>query len=280
LSLELVELPELWGAWSGAASPSLWRGSLRDGAELTIAWGAAGDLLFGYDARAWFHLDPEARSLLSAAEEPEALDWRRVLLSRVLPVVALVHRYEALHAAAVETPAGVVALLGPSGAGKSTLATELLRRGHRLFADDVTVLAPGPAGPLAHPAGPYLSVGEDESFPGEHLATLGGKAWIAVEDACLEPRPLRALALLRRGGSGPAAAEELEPSPLELAPFMVGLPDEEGRDAARFGLYSDLVEGARLLRLSGSPTEPVAAFADELERALGLELLASAGGQR
>ena len=49
--------------------------------------------------------------------------------------------HEALHAAALDSPDGVVAIMAPSGAGKSTLALELLRQGWPLFADDVLTLS-------------------------------------------------------------------------------------------------------------------------------------------
>ncbi|MGN6556789.1 MAG: hypothetical protein ACTHLH_02110, partial [Solirubrobacterales bacterium] len=120
LELDLVAGEELERRWSGAASPSAWRGRLRDGAELSIAWGRDGDLLFGYGSDARYLLEPGGERMLCAATRIESLGWQRVLLSRVLPVVAIARGYEALHAAAVETPTGVVAIAGASGAGKST----------------------------------------------------------------------------------------------------------------------------------------------------------------
>ena len=44
------------------------------------------------------------------------------------------------HGALVEVEAQGVLLVGPSGVGKSECALELVRRGHRLVADDVVVL--------------------------------------------------------------------------------------------------------------------------------------------
>ena len=51
-----------------------------------------------------------------------------------------------LHGALLEVHGVGVLLLGPSGIGKSECALELVARGHRLVADDVVEIAPGPGG--------------------------------------------------------------------------------------------------------------------------------------
>jgi hypothetical protein len=271
-TLELVSEGDLLAAWSGPVSPDAWRGSLKDGSELAIQWGVEHDLLFRYGSQALFHLDPEAILLACAPADPEAISWRRVLCSRVLPLVALARGREALHAAAIETPAGVVALAGPSGAGKSTLAAELLDRGHRLFTDDVLVLSGAAGEVLAHPGGPYLSLADGVvATPlGETLDQVGDKRWIGLEDAAREPRAVSAIVLLERGGASRPEVSRIPPSPLPLAPFMLGLPDEPRRDGSRFSIYSDLVEGVALLQLRAADADSAAVLADELEGALGL----------
>ncbi|HWC47890.1 MAG TPA: hypothetical protein VG448_03305 [Solirubrobacterales bacterium] len=281
LQLQVVETEKLDVAWSGEATPGSWRGTLRDGAELTIRWGRDGDLRFGYGNEATYLLDPAAELLLCAPAEPSALAWQRVLLSRVLPVVAIACGYEALHAAAVQTPAGVVAIVGASGAGKSTLAAELVRRGHRLVGDDVLVVGRGSGGVLAFPGGAHLSLepGAEAGIEVEALGELGGKLWALAADAVSEPAPVAAVVLLERG-EGPVEAQELPASPLALAPFMLGLPDEEGRDGDRFALYADLVEAGRLLRLGGSARAPANEFVEALEQALATPALATAGEGR
>jgi hypothetical protein len=279
LELRAVGAEELEGAWSGPAGPGSWRGTLRDGAELTIRWGRGGDLLFGYGTDARYLLDPAAGCLLCAPVEPKSPAWQRVLLSRVLPVVAIARGYEALHAAAVRTPAGVVAVVGASGAGKSTLVAELLRRGQRLVGDDVLVVGRGADGVVAFPGGPHLSLepGAEANLDVEVLGELGGKLWTVAGEAASEPAPVAAVVLLERD-EGVVAAEELPPSPLTLAPFMLGLPDEEGRDGDRFSLYADLVEAGRLLRLRGNGSAPE--LADALERAVEAPAMAAAAEGR
>lgn len=267
LSLAVASRRQLGEAWSGSASESAWRGRLRDGSELAIAWGRDGDLLFSQGDRSRFLLSRSGEAMLCATDGAAALEWQRVLLSRVLPVVAIARGYEALHASAVQTAFGTVAIAGASGAGKSTLAAELLRRGHRLFTDDVLVLDPGT---LAQPGGPHLSLepGGEADLGLEVLGELGGKLWALVEAAANEPSPLAAVALLERGSGERVEVEEISPSPLALAPFMLGLPDERGRASARFSLYADLVEESRLVRLRGPADAPAWEYADALEQAL------------
>jgi hypothetical protein len=281
LAVDLVSASELDRLWSGAASASHWRGRLRDGAELTITRGRGKDLLFAYGGRARFLLDPGAAGLSIAVEEESDPGWQRVLLSRVLPLVAIARGYEALHAAAVETPVGVVAIAGASGAGKSTLAAELLRRGHRLFGDDVLAIGSDGDRVLAYPGGAHLSLdpGREGDLDVEVLGELGGKLWAVAAVSATAPAPVAAVALLERGG-GEVRAQEIPASPLALAPFMLGLPDDDARDAARFGVYADLVEGCKLLRLSGSAEAPAPDFAAALERAVEAPAMVAAGAGR
>ena len=79
-----------------------------------------------------------------------------------------------------------------------------------------------------------------------------------------------AIIVLERGPGLALAAQPLPSSPLTLAPYMIGLPGDDGREASRFALYSDLVESARLMRLTADITDRPADLADTVERALGL----------
>lgn len=285
VSVEVVSPAELDASWSGPARPGSWRGRLGDGEELRIEWGEAGDLLFAYGERARFHLDPSGARLACAPRgDGVVLDWQRVLLTRILPNVSLAHGREALHAGAVETPLGVIAIAASSGTGKSTLAAELAERGWPLFADDVLVLEQrGPGDVVAHPAGPHANLSaeaprEDSPAVHEELGTVGGERWVAVERTSSEPRAVAAVALLERRPGLSLEAEAIDASPVALAPFMLGLPDDEGRDASRFDLYSDLIDSATLLRLSAAPEDAPGELAESLERTLGLSRSAALGG--
>lgn len=276
LTLGLETPAELRGTWSGSRSAEPWRGRLGDGHELTIEWGLDGDLLFDYSGGARYRLDPARTRLDCAPLESASVEWQRVLLSRVLPNVSLACGHEALHACAVQTPGGVVAIAAPSGTGKSTLAAELMRRGAPLFADDVLVLGRRGGEVRGHPGSPHVTIGPEalRLLPPEQLgpvlANFADEQWIEARHASQEACGLAAVVLLERAPGLKLSAEALSPSPLVLAPHMLGLPDEKpGREAGRFALYSDLVESASLLRLSGDIGDRPADLADALEAALG-----------
>src|SRR5919106_5320553 len=73
-------------------------------------------------------------------DAPEVEVWRDSILDAyyrsVLPMALQAQGAEVLHASAVLTPRGVLALCARSGTGKSTLAYGLSRRGYPLRADD------------------------------------------------------------------------------------------------------------------------------------------------
>jgi hypothetical protein len=272
LTLELESTAGLEQRWSGAAAPGAWRGRLGDGEELAIVRGRASDYRFSYSAGADFHLAPDVGRLGCAPSGAAPLAWRRVLLTRVLPNAAIAAGYEALHAAAVGTAAGVVAIAAASGGGKSTLACELVRRGAPLFADDTVVLGRGEAGVEAHPSVPFVNLPLDaaETPAGTELGQLGEERWLAVDGPAGRRGRLAAIVLLERSPGARLGVERLPATPLDLVPFMLGLPDDEGRDAERFSLYADLVEGAALLRLTADPGRRPAELAAALEESLDL----------
>lgn len=291
LELELVAPVELERAWSGPASPSAWTGRLGDGCELTIERGTGGDVLFTYADRARFRLHPSGERL-DCAPLQDGLHWQQALLGRVLPNVAIMRGYEALHASAVESSEGVVAVAAPSGMGKTTLALELLLRGCPLFADDVLTLSEGPGGVWAHPGTPHMNVAERSTAPvpgcpaamvqeiGPTLAILAGERWIAARRTAREARPVRMVCLLQRGPGLPLRGHELPASPLPLAPYMLGLAGDAARERRRFARYADLMSHATLMRLTCDTDDRPADLADLIERALADRPALAAGGTR
>ncbi len=290
LALELVGLGEIEEVWSGSEGLPEWTGQLGDGRSLAIERGVCGDVLFTYGNRARFRLDASHKRL-ECAPLRSGLHWQQVLLGRVLPNVAIVRGYEALHASAVDSPEGVIAVAAPSGAGKTTLALELMGRGWPLFADDVLTLSEGPAGVLAHPGTPHMNVamGSSETLlaPGEveaetaptdggtvpeqfgaTLGVLAGERWIAVREAAREPRPVRIVCLLERSPGLPLQGRVVPSSPLPLAPYMLGLLGGPERERRRFACYAELMSGATLVRLTCDPGVAPADLADQVERAL------------
>jgi hypothetical protein len=273
LALKRVSQTQLQTIWSGPDGPPTWRGRLGDGSELMIEYGTRGDLLFTHGDHAWHHLDSSKESL-AVVPRRSGLDWQRAMLTKVLSSISVMRGYEALHASAVESPWGIVAVAAPTGTGKTTLALELMRRGWPLVSDDVLPLLSTPDGVIAHPGTPHMNVAEDspealaaESL-GATLAILAGERWLAVRDAACEPRLVRAICLLERGRGLSLEVELLPASPLPLAPYILGLPASIGRERRRFELYADLVGSVALLRLTCDVSCGPGPVADLIERTL------------
>ncbi|MEM7132586.1 MAG: hypothetical protein AAF702_40155 [Chloroflexota bacterium] len=67
-------------------------------------------------------------------------DIRVFLLGSCLGALLHQRGILALHASAVKIGEGAVLFMGPSGNGKSTLLNALLKRGHKMLADDITAI--------------------------------------------------------------------------------------------------------------------------------------------
>lgn len=135
--------------------------------------------------------------------------WQRLLIAQALPFVAVMRGLEVLHASAVATGSGAVALSGPSGSGKTSLALAMQRRGATLLADDVLAVERVGGELIAHPGAPVTGVelGEVERLRGDGVGlgeVLAVDSRERVARAVLErsPRPLRALFLLERAARG------------------------------------------------------------------------------
>ena len=286
LTLALCDPAELERMWSGASGAPEWRGRQGDGRDLTIERGSAGDLLFAYGELARFRLDPDMRRLDCAPSDASSLDWQRVLIGKVVPSISVMLGYEALHAAAVDSPDGVVAIMAPSGSGKSTLALELLRRGWPLFADDVLTLSEAGGAISAHPGTPHMNL--DQSLPetidpqtlGDTLGILAGERWLTVTSTTSETRPVRMLCLLERRLDLALEVHALPASPRLLAPYMLGLSSDPERQRSRFCLYADLMASATLVRLTAGLEHRPGQLADLVERSLAHQPELTAGAIR
>lgn len=269
LALELASPARLAARWSGTRHAPLWRGNLGDGCELTIECGTGNDLLFTYGERARFHLDAGHSSLICAPYEA-GLHWQRALLTKMLANVSLLRGCEALHASAVDSAQGALAIVAPSGTGKTTLALELMRRGYSLLTDDVLTLATSPGGVVAHPATPHMNLAEEHDAASPStlvttLDTLGPERWVVARRATQIPRPVHMICLLERRPGLSLGAQLLPPGPLALAPYMLGLGENVERERRRFALYADLAASATMLRLSCDTDDRLADLADLVE---------------
>lgn len=110
------------------------------------------------------------------------------------------------HATLVEVGGVGVLLLGPSGVGKSECALELVRRGHRLVADDLVEIRPDADGRPVGRAAPHI--GHHMEIRGLGILSLpdlfGGQAVLdaaRVDLACRLQRPAAEPAGFDRVGS-------------------------------------------------------------------------------
>jgi hypothetical protein len=284
LELQLSTPTELDARWSGPGGSPAWRGRLGDGSALSIEDGAGGDTLFTYGERARYRLDAARRTLQCAPWE-DGLHWRQTLLGRILPNASLSRGYEALHASAVESPAGVIAVAAPAGMGKTTLGLELMRRGWPLVTDDVLTLADGAEEVRAHPGSPHMNVAATRADAvsatkiGATLGVLAGEHWMAVRRVAERDLPVRMVCLLQRGAKLPLEAQVLTAGPVPLTPYMLGLRGDIARERRRFSLYANLASSATLVRLTCGLGEEPARLADCIELALA-DSEAVAGGAR
>jgi hypothetical protein len=186
-------------------------------------------------AHAIHHLSADAAELLCGpGAEGEPLRWR-VILDSVLFSAALLRGYEALHAGAVATERGAVAITAGAGAGKSTLLVELLRGGCPLLSDDVLVLEPRREdAPLAHPGPPLMTVPAGTSpLPGAMIAPVGEERWVAVP---AHPRatPLAALVVLSRAPGLATSLHRVRDPLALLIGSLLRFPRLPERERARF----------------------------------------------
>lgn len=137
--------------------------------------------------------------------------WQRLLIAQVLPFAAVLQGLEVLHASAVVSGGGAVALSGHSGSGKTSLALELCRRGAGFLADDVLALERLDGELVGHPGAPVAGIDRAEA---ERMSAVGGsggpevlsadsREQVARAPASASPTPLRTLFFLDRRPDGP-----------------------------------------------------------------------------
>jgi hypothetical protein len=285
LQVRTVAAQAIEDSWSGFQEIG-WEG-LIDGAPFVVERGLAGDHRFVHGAhpdqgsapaegtRAVHHLSADASVLRCAPTDPDDPSWWRVVLDSVLFTVALLRGYEALHAGAVATPDGVIAITAASGGGKSTLLSELLGRGLPLMADDVLVLGPkGTDPPICYPAPPLMTIPTTRIStlamePLEGICSLEDELWIAVS-VHPEPLPLKALVVLDRQPGLNFFIEQIEDQLAPLLGSLMSFPSSPERQRARFELASALASKTTLWRLSADVDTPPAALADKLLEALNV----------
>ena len=176
--------------------------------------------------------------------------WRLFLFGTALGYLCHQRGLFPLHAATLAIGEATVAFAGNSGAGKSTLALALVRRGHALLSDDVSVLRPHSTGAEVVPSYPRMKLWKDTlkatSLDGEGLPRLreglekfGFDATASFETS---PRRLTAIVLLSEGTD--LTLDRL--SPLETVPLLQA-QIYRWRIAFTLGRQGDLLRQSGLL---------------------------------
>lgn len=224
-----------------------------------IAADGASGFAFAVPGVAHFHVSASGQSVRYAAAGAPAWRWQRYLHGRILPLAATLLGLEPVHASAVVVPDGAVLLAGPPGAGKSTLAVELVRGGARFMADDVAALAVGDGALYAHCGPGLISLRHGAATRlGASVVSALGEPLGRDEDSvrirlarARQPRVVRALYLLERGGPGETPA--LNPGAPDPAALLATSFNLALRDGARLerqlDVFARLAADARLARV-------------------------------
>ena len=165
----------------------------------------------------------------------------------VLPLALQALGREVLHASAVRTPAGVIALCAVSGTGKSTLAGGLSRRGHELWADDAVAFEMQGAAVDALPLPFSLRL---RPASAAHFADSDVDRGLRTPE---RRAPLAAVFVLERSHGGEAKLERLEQATAFSAVLTHGYSfslNDRDRNAAMMSNYLELVARVPVFRLT------------------------------
>ena len=175
--VELSSTPQMDAAWSAPAerifAPLYPDGRTRftvdrSADHFRLWFEGFGRYLVSTDGR-WIGVDAAATS------RPQR---ERFLFAQVLPLAALLHGLEVLHASAIcLDTATVAAFVGVSGAGKTSLASRFVARGAGFVADDVLALECDGDDVVVQPGPPFMAVPEaDRSLIPRSRGRLGHAA--------------------------------------------------------------------------------------------------------
>lgn len=269
LQIRSATAKEIAEHWSGLREIG-WQGVI-DGLPFVAEVGCAGDHRFVHGQRTVHHLSADASLLRCAPEDPVHTTWWRLVLDSVLFSVALHLGREALHAAAVASQQGAIAITAGTGGGKSTLLAELLRGGLPMLADDVVVLEDRTdVAPLAHPGPPLMNLPSGIAHPpGAVIAPVGEERWIAVH-AHPQPLPLAALVVLNRSAGLDLGMHRVHEPLALLLGTLFGFPFTSERERARFELASTIANRVAIWELSADPSVPPDELAEQLRNVLEL----------
>ncbi len=272
LRATLADAADVAAAWSGSADPPRRVATEIDGLPYSAEHGAKDDLLLRWGDSS-FHLSSDGSTLLCAPADPDTPGWRRLLLDSVLATAAMRSGSELIHAGAVSTSGGLLAVLAGTGGGKTSLVAALLDRGGRLFCDDLLAVHRAGSGIVCEPGPPLMNLALEgpvaHAGRGTELARLGDEAWVSIDSHCTAAELLAAFVVLER--TPDAGAPELTPDRMPHLALMAGALNSGStpeRRELRFRVMSDLAETTPGFKLRAPLDTPPAELAELAEQAL------------
>jgi len=164
-----------------------------------------------------FRITRDGAHVRCAPTDPSNWYWWGLLIGQVLPLVAVLHGLEVLHASGVVIDGRACAFSGAPGAGKSTLAVNLALGGAELLSDDVVALRVEEGRVIAEPGAALVNLREEQSRQLEDMGSnelgevVGESNKVHLRaDRLAPPTPLGALYLLEPAPAGSSTTIELE----------------------------------------------------------------------
>jgi hypothetical protein len=179
------------------------------------AWRCGSAYLVHFPGHCEFEIDPAATTVVARAlpaTDPELVAL--LVIGNVLAFVLALRSRLVLHASAVDTASGAIAIVGGSGAGKSTIAAWLCAQGARLVSDDALHVAPAEHGWLCHRGSTELRLRRHAravlpAFDGaESRQSFDRRTAIAAAASSSSELPLRALLSPRLSDRAPPRVVE------------------------------------------------------------------------
>jgi hypothetical protein len=263
--------------WSGLGGERLFDLTDADGRVVnTLDFEhAAGARVWGLE-RGSFFVEPGGSRIRCHPDEVEPWQWRRFLVGQVLPLAALLHGFEILHASAVVVGGEALVLTGSSRSGKTSVAARLVLDDALFLTDDVVALEQAEDAVLAHPGTPMLGLRHDERslWPESDLNRLGvviaeraTEQLVVPASLATDPYPVAGVYLLDRSPtSGPLAIEQVPDPRYLLASSFNNVLRTSGRLIRMLDVHGALSRSAGVYRVSmpdqATATDVAAAVAD------------------
>ena len=228
---------------------------------------------------ATFSFSNHSDDVVALAEPSAADEWIRDAYWRsVLPMVLQARGKEVLHASAVRTPHGVVALCAVSETGKSTIAFGLSQRSYDLWADDAVAFEVGERDVRAIPLQFRIRLrpasatyfGQPSTDPGELSDFVDGRQREALS------APLTAIFVLEREASEESVVKTEQLAPAAAVPALLThaycfSTEEPERMGQMVQQYIDLTLQTPVYVIRFQPGLPnLPAILDEIERVVAV----------